>query len=163
MKTMSDKWQVTSDTNRQSARGESIYSCHPSHVTRHTERGVALVLTLILLSVTLLMALAFLAMSNRERNAASTSIDTATARLAADAALPRRGANRRQYPLHHQSLQLRPARLHELHQSGRLPDRHFQPEQRQLLPLSGWHAGQRCRFQFVDRPICFTARACRSS
>ena len=53
----------------------------------HFQSGVALVITLILLSVTLLMALAFLAMSNRERNAASTSTDAAMSRLAADAAL----------------------------------------------------------------------------
>jgi len=50
-----------------------------------SRRGVALVITLILLSVTLLMALAFLAISKRESGAVTTSVDTATARLAADA------------------------------------------------------------------------------
>jgi hypothetical protein len=55
--------------------------------SRVRQRGVALVITLIMLSVTLLMALAFLAMSNRERNAAATSTDAATARLASEAAL----------------------------------------------------------------------------
>src|SRR6185437_2806168 len=49
--------------------------------------GIALVITLIMLSVTLVMALAFLAVSRRERNAVSTTTDTATARLADDAAL----------------------------------------------------------------------------
>ena len=48
---------------------------------------MALVITLILLSVTLIMAVAFLAISRRERNAVTTTTDTATARLAADAAL----------------------------------------------------------------------------
>ena len=56
-----------------------------SIANRKSQRGVALVITLILLSVTLLMALAFLAISNRERGSVNTSIDTATARLAADA------------------------------------------------------------------------------
>ncbi len=59
-----------------------------SSIVNHQSRsGVALILTLILLSVTLLMTLAFLALSNRERNAASTSTDAAVSRLAADAAL----------------------------------------------------------------------------
>jgi hypothetical protein len=51
------------------------------------ERGIALVITLILLSVTLVMAVAFLAISRRERGAVTTSTDTITARYAADAAL----------------------------------------------------------------------------
>ena len=52
-----------------------------------SERGIALVMTLILLSVTLVMALAFLAISSRERNAVATQSDTAATRLAADAGL----------------------------------------------------------------------------
>jgi len=60
---------------------------HPSPVTRHPQRAVALVITLILLSVTLVMALAFLAISGRERGSVSTQTDTATTRLAADAGL----------------------------------------------------------------------------
>jgi hypothetical protein len=52
-----------------------------------SERGIALVITLILLSVTLVMAIAFLAISRRERGSVTTSTDTATARLAADSAL----------------------------------------------------------------------------
>jgi hypothetical protein len=43
------------------------HSCHSSPVTRHSEKGIALVITLILLSVTLVMAVAFLAISRRER------------------------------------------------------------------------------------------------
>lgn len=48
---------------------------------------MALVITLIMLSVTLVMAVAFLAIARRERNAVTTTTDTATARLATDAAL----------------------------------------------------------------------------
>ena len=55
--------------------------------TPNSERGMALVITLILLSVTLVMAVAFLAISRRERDAVTTVTDTASARLAADAAL----------------------------------------------------------------------------
>ena len=54
---------------------------------RKSERGIALVITLILLSVTLFMAIAFLAISRRERGSVTTATDTATARLAADSAL----------------------------------------------------------------------------
>src|ERR1017187_6229521 len=49
--------------------------------------GVALIITLILLSVVTFMAITFLALSRRERSAVTTVTDTATARLAADAAL----------------------------------------------------------------------------
>jgi hypothetical protein len=56
-------------------------------VNRKSEEGIALVITLILLSVTLVMAIAFLAISRREAGSVSTSTDTVTARLAADAAL----------------------------------------------------------------------------
>ena len=52
-----------------------------------SERGIALVITLILLSVTLFMAIAFLAISRRERGSVITETDTVTARLAADSAL----------------------------------------------------------------------------
>jgi hypothetical protein len=53
----------------------------------YSERGIALVITLILLSVTLVMAIAFLAISRREAGSVSTSTDSVTARYAADAAL----------------------------------------------------------------------------
>ena len=49
--------------------------------------GVALVITLIMLAVTLVMAVAFLAVARRERNAVTTTTDTAAARLATDSAL----------------------------------------------------------------------------
>jgi hypothetical protein len=58
-----------------------------SRVTCHPQRGVALVITLILLSVVTFMAITFLALSRRERSAVTTVTDTASARLAADAAL----------------------------------------------------------------------------
>ncbi len=48
---------------------------------------MALVITLILLSVTLVMAIAFLAISRRERGSVTTETDTTTAKLAADSAL----------------------------------------------------------------------------
>jgi hypothetical protein len=54
---------------------------------RHQQQGVALIITLILLSVTLIMAVAFLAISRRESGSVTTSTDTTTARLAADSAL----------------------------------------------------------------------------
>ena len=56
-------------------------------VTRHSQRGIALIITLILLSVTLFMAIAFLAVSRRERGSVVTETATVTARLAADSAL----------------------------------------------------------------------------
>ncbi len=58
-----------------------------SIVNRQSSKGVALVITLILLSVTLIMAIAFLSVAQRERNAVNTAADTTTARLAADTAL----------------------------------------------------------------------------
>ena len=75
---------MTRTVNR---RGATRFFRHPSPVTCHRQRGVALVITLILLSVTLVMALAFLAISGRERGSVTTQTDTATARLAADAGL----------------------------------------------------------------------------
>ena len=70
---------------RKSAHPDKGLSGLTSGATR--ERGIALVITLILLSVTLIMAVAFLAVARRERNAATTTTDTATARLATEAAL----------------------------------------------------------------------------
>ena len=52
-----------------------------------SQRGVALIITIILLGVVTFMAIAFLALSRRERGAVTTVTDTASARLAADAAL----------------------------------------------------------------------------
>ncbi len=49
---------------------------------------MALVISLIMLSVTLIMAVAFLALSRRERSAVTTTTDTAAARLAADSTHP---------------------------------------------------------------------------
>jgi hypothetical protein len=64
-------------------------ACHPLSTfnPQPGERGIALVITLILLSVTLFMAVAFLAISRRERGSVVTETDTVTARLAADSAL----------------------------------------------------------------------------
>jgi hypothetical protein len=85
MKNKSDMRQVAGDKRPIVAR--AAFSCHLSPATRHSEKGIALIITLILLSVTLIMAVAFLAISRRERGSVVTSTDTATARLAADAAL----------------------------------------------------------------------------
>ena len=52
-----------------------------------SQRGIALVITLIMLSVTLVMAVAFLAIARRERGAVTTTTDTTTARLAMESAL----------------------------------------------------------------------------
>ena len=52
-----------------------------------SQKGVALIITIILLGVVTFMAIAFLALSRRERGAVTTVTDTAGARLAADAAL----------------------------------------------------------------------------
>jgi hypothetical protein len=87
MKIKSDMRQVTGDKKRHSTRNGLVAACRPSRVTRHSENGIALIITLILLSVTLVMALAFLAISNRERSSVTTAADTTTARLAADDAL----------------------------------------------------------------------------
>ena len=82
MNIKSDMWQVASDKINRTSQ-----SCHVSRVTCHPQNGMALVITLILLSVTLIMAVAFLSISRRERNSVTTTTDTASARLAADAAL----------------------------------------------------------------------------
>ncbi len=59
----------------------STFNLQPS------QKGVALIITVILLSVLTLMILAFLMLSRRERGAVTTTTDTTSARLAADAAL----------------------------------------------------------------------------
>jgi hypothetical protein len=51
--------------------------------------GVAIVITLLMLSVITFLAIAFVAMSTRNRSAVSASMDTATARAMSDAALAR--------------------------------------------------------------------------
>jgi len=58
-----------------------------SIVNRKSREGIALVITLIMLSVTLVMAVAFLALAKRERGSVSTGTDTTVARLAADTAV----------------------------------------------------------------------------
>ena len=54
---------------------------------RNSQNGVALVITLIMLSVVTFMAITFLALSRRERGAVSVTVDQTTAKLMADAAL----------------------------------------------------------------------------
>lgn len=86
LKLSSDQWRVMSD-ERNGASGRCRVAGHSPLITHHSRRGIALVITLIMLAVTLVMAVAFLAVARRERNAVTTSTDTATARLAADTAL----------------------------------------------------------------------------
>ncbi|HTX21010.1 MAG TPA: hypothetical protein VMD27_03980 [Candidatus Aquilonibacter sp.] len=59
----------------------------PSIVNRKSQSGIALIITLILLAVTLVMAVAFLALSKRERGSVATQTDMDTAQLAARSAL----------------------------------------------------------------------------
>src|SRR5262245_435499 len=71
----------------------SVLPCHgargatrPTFARRPGQRGVALVVTLILLVVITTLAVAFLALSHRETSAVSGSGNTLTAEWAADAA-----------------------------------------------------------------------------
>jgi hypothetical protein len=73
---------VTGDELKNSPR-----AYHSSLITHHSRSGIALVITLIMLSVTLVMAIAFIAASQRAKNASTTGVDSTTARLAADSAL----------------------------------------------------------------------------
>jgi hypothetical protein len=57
--------------------------------TPHSQRGVALVITLILLSVITFMAITFLVLSRNEKGSVTTQTDLTIARLAADSALQR--------------------------------------------------------------------------
>ncbi|MEI7533462.1 MAG: hypothetical protein WCK57_03775 [Verrucomicrobiae bacterium] len=68
-------------------KSSAVSNRQSSIANRKSTSGIALVITLIMLAVTLVMAVAFLAVARRERNAVTTSTDTATARLAADTAL----------------------------------------------------------------------------
>src|ERR1700691_3908976 len=69
-------------------RLRKLFGSRPSTFDpRPSQRGIALVITLILLSVTLVMAVAFLAISRRERGSVTTETDPTTAKLAADSAL----------------------------------------------------------------------------
>ena len=102
-------------------------------VNRKSEQGIALVITLILLSVTLVMAIAFLAISRRETGSVTTSTDTVTARLAADAALANAQAQIIASVLAtSESLQFRPARLDQFHQREWFCERQS-PIQRMLI------------------------------
>jgi len=80
------KLNFQNDRGSRSQSARSDLSGLTSAAARQSS-GIALIVTLILLSVTLIMALAFLAISSRERGSVTTESDTATARLAADAAL----------------------------------------------------------------------------
>jgi len=69
-----------------STRPVAVAGCRAN---QHAERGVALVVTLILLSVITFMAVAFLVMSRSEKGSVTTTTDMTTARLAAESARER--------------------------------------------------------------------------
>ncbi len=56
---------------------------------RHSQRGVALVITLIMLAVITFMAITFLVLSRREKGSVTTQTDEIVAKDAADSALNR--------------------------------------------------------------------------
>jgi len=58
-------------------------------MNRHSQRGIALVITLIMLAVVTVMVVIFLGVSTRERGSVTVSADFTDAKLAADAALNR--------------------------------------------------------------------------
>ncbi len=67
--------------------GEKSSARAASVSNRPTAQGMALIITLIMLAVTLVMAVAFLALARRERAAVSTTTDTTTANFATSAGL----------------------------------------------------------------------------
>jgi len=83
IKQSSDQWPVPSDQIKR----VPLVPRHAALVTCHSRSGIALVITLIMLSVTLLMAVAFLALAKRERGSVSTGTDSAMAQQAARAAV----------------------------------------------------------------------------
>jgi hypothetical protein len=88
MKTFNAKPQRTQRAPGNSQTGVSLGSSASLRLcVENKNQGVALIITLILLAVVTVMAVAFLASSRRERGAVTTTTDTAGARLAADAAL----------------------------------------------------------------------------
>ncbi len=82
-------WKKSAKPASQSVdlRSPAVGIRHSAFGIRHSQNGVALIITIILLGVVTFMAIAFLALSRRERGAVTTVTDTASARLAADAAL----------------------------------------------------------------------------
>ena len=71
-------------TNRNLLRGLPLA---PRLAPRASRSGVALVITIVLLSVILFLTVAFLALMGREKGAVKTSIDQTTARLGAESAV----------------------------------------------------------------------------
>ena len=95
---VSDQWSVISDqwsvTSKQAVPGSRI-THHASRSTlhaprsTHSQRGVALVITLVLLSVITFMAVTFLVVSRGQHGAVATETDQQIARFAADTARER--------------------------------------------------------------------------
>ena len=77
IKQHSNRRQATSETNH---GGLKCARCRREH-------GIALVITLIMLSVTLVMAVAFMALARREKGSVITTTDTKVAQLAAESGM----------------------------------------------------------------------------
>src|SRR5690349_10190575 len=75
--------------SRPSIMPTRVRHAHGVSFNRLGEQGVALVVTLIMLSVITFMAIAFLVLSRGERTSVATATDQSLARLAADNALER--------------------------------------------------------------------------
>lgn len=82
MKMRSNLWPVTSDPNPLAGGVR-----HGSRVTPHAHRGVALVITLILLSVITFLAITFLAVARREKGSVTTTTEQKVATIAAESGL----------------------------------------------------------------------------
>src|SRR5690349_10886021 len=83
MKMRRDMWQVTSDVNGTAVAGSGGLSLR----NLHPQRGVALVITLILLSVITFLAITFLAVARREKGSVTTSTEQKVATFAAESAV----------------------------------------------------------------------------
>ena len=81
---ISDQWSVISNQAVHASR----ITHHASRITR-SQRGVALVITLVMLSVITFMAVTFLVVSRSQHGAVATETDQAIARMAADTARER--------------------------------------------------------------------------
>jgi hypothetical protein len=88
---VNSQWSVASSRPPavRAAQAADSLSRFTFHVPRSTERGVALVITLVLLSVITFMAVTFLVVSSAQRGSVTTETEQAQARLAADQARER--------------------------------------------------------------------------
>src|SRR4051812_22169245 len=84
----------TSRRREDPARGRAHQECEIMRLrNKSRERGIALVITLILLSIITFMAVAFLVLSRGQKSNVTTVMDQAQARMGADEALERAEAD----------------------------------------------------------------------